>query len=327
MTLAVCCMSHSPLLELADPGPELTEDVRSAFATVRSFVADYDPELVVVFHPDHYNGFFYELMPPFCVGLAATSIGDYGSQAGPLDVPRDIALGCALAALDAQVDLAVSLRIEIDHGAVQPLEILFGGITERPVVPFFINSVAPPFAPIRRVRALGHAVGTYLASLDRRVLLIGSGGLSHEPPVPTLDTAPPEVAEALISGRHPTPEARAARQQRVVDAARRFAAGAGNLRPLNPEWDNTFLDQLAANDLDAIDRYTDASIAEQGGNSAQEIRTWVAAYAALSAMGRYRMTSRYYRPIPEFIAGFGATTAVSSPAPTPEAAAAYCAPA
>jgi 2,3-dihydroxyphenylpropionate 1,2-dioxygenase len=52
MTLAVCCASHSPLLELTDPDPELTADVETAFATARDFVRDYDPELVIVFAPD-----------------------------------------------------------------------------------------------------------------------------------------------------------------------------------------------------------------------------------------------------------------------------------
>ena len=33
--------------------------------------------------------------------------------------------------------------------------------------------------------------GDELATLDKRVLLVGSGGLSHSPPVPTLATAPP----------------------------------------------------------------------------------------------------------------------------------------
>jgi hypothetical protein len=40
-----------------------------------------------------------------------------------------------------------------------------------------------------------------------------------------------------------------------VETAQQFAAGAGNLKPLNPDRDRTFLDRLAANDLDAIDRY------------------------------------------------------------------------
>lgn len=96
----------------------------------------------------------------------------------------------------------------------------------------------------------------------------------------------------------------------VVDAAKRFAAGEGNVKALNPSWDNTFLDQLAANDLDAVDVYSNDSITELGSQSGQEIRNWIAAYAALSTEGEYDMTSRYHRPIPEFIAGFSVTTAL-----------------
>ena len=177
------------------------------------------------------------------------------------------------------------------------------------MVPIFVNSVSPPFAPISRVRSLGEALGRHLGQLDKRVLLVGSGGLSHEPPVPTLDTAPPEVVEGLIAGRHPTAAARAAREQRVVAAARDFAAGQSTLKPLNPDWDRTFLARLAANDLDAIDRYSNESINTLGGNSGQEIRNWVAAYAALSTAGPYEINYTYYRPIPEFIAGFAVTTA------------------
>src|SRR3954467_8712425 len=322
MTLALCSMSHTPLLELSQPPAELAADVEAAFEAARKFVTGYDPELVVVFGPDHYNGFFYELMPQFCVGLAATSIGDFGSMPGPLAVPRDIAEGLAQAALDGGVDLAVSLRMEVDHGMVQPLEILFGGLETVPTVPFFLNSVAPPFTPVHRVRALGEALGRYLSALDKRVLLIGSGGLSHEPPVPTLETAPPHVVEGLIAGRNPSEEASAKRRANVLDAAKRFAAGEGNLKALNPDWDNTFLDQLAANDLDAIATYTNDPIRDPrapyptawsrglGGQSGQEIRNWIAAYAALSTVGPYDITYRYYRPIPEFIAGFSVTTAL-----------------
>jgi hypothetical protein len=72
--------------------------------------------------------------------------------------------------------------------------------------------------------------------------------------------------------------------------------------------------EIAANDLDAIDRYANESIGAEAGNSAQELRTWVAAYDALGAAGPYEVTSRYYRPIPEFIAGFGVTTAVPASA-------------
>ena len=76
-------MSHSPLLELSQPPAELAADVETAFEAARTFIKEYDPELVVVFGPDHYNGFFYELMPQFCVGLAATSIRSDTARSTP----------------------------------------------------------------------------------------------------------------------------------------------------------------------------------------------------------------------------------------------------
>ena len=189
MALALCCMSHSPLLNLPGPSAELLEDVEGALSTARDFVRDYDPELVVIFSPDHYNGFFYKLMPAFCIGTAATGVGDYGSQSGALDVPAALATELAEHVLDCGVDVAISAGMDVDHGTVQPLEKLFGDATAVPVIPIFINSVATPLGPLHRSRALGAAVGGFLAALDRRVLVVGSGGLSHDPPVPTLKTA------------------------------------------------------------------------------------------------------------------------------------------
>src|SRR5436305_648297 len=66
-----------------------------------------------------------------------------------------------------------------------------------------------------------HSVPLFI-NIDRRALLIGSGGLSHEPLVPT--TVSLQVAEGLIAGRHPTVEARPARQERVIATAQQFAA-------------------------------------------------------------------------------------------------------
>ncbi|PQM49129.1 2,3-dihydroxyphenylpropionate/2,3-dihydroxicinnamic acid 1,2-dioxygenase [Mycobacterium talmoniae] len=168
-------MSHSPLLNLPGPSAEVLDDVNAALGQARDFVAAFDPELVVTFAPDHYNGFFYKLMPPFCIGTGATGIGDYGTHAGPLDVAADIAAECAQAVLDNDVDVAISAGMDVDHGTVQPLEKLLGTATARPVVPIFLNAVAAPLGPLRRARALGTAVGTYLAGLDKRVLLVGSG--------------------------------------------------------------------------------------------------------------------------------------------------------
>lgn len=310
MSVALVCMSHSPLLELAEPPADVSAAVDGAFAAARAFVEEFDPTLVVSFAPDHYNGFFYELMPPFCVGYEAVGVGDYGSQAGPLDVPSEVAEALAQAVIDRDIDLAVSRRMLIDHGAVQPLELLLGDIAARPVVPVFVNGVARPFTSMRRVRHMGEAVGEFLSGLgDQRVLLIGSGGLSHDPPVPQWATATEAQRAMLLEGRSPTDEARAARQQRVIDTARAFAAGEADIRDLNPEWDEAFMEVCASGRLEDVDGWSPAQMAKDAGNSAHEVRTWLAAFSALRAAGEYAVVQRFYRPIPELIAGFGVMTA------------------
>ncbi|MBP0623730.1 3-carboxyethylcatechol 2,3-dioxygenase [Cupriavidus consociatus] len=304
MPLHLECLSHTPLHGYFDPAPQILAEVERAQAAARARVEAFDPELVIAFVPDHYNGFFYDLMPQFCVGVAASAVGDFKSLAGPLSVPSDTAQGLAQAVLDADIDVAVSYRMQVDHGCAQALEILTGSLERYPVIPVFINSVAPPMASCRRARLLGDAIGRFAGRLDKRVLVVGSGGISHEPPVPEIATAAPENVERLIAGRNPSPESRAARQARTLAAAQAFAAGESDLRALNPEWDRAFLKTMASGDLTAVDGLTNQAITREGGKSGHEIRTWITAFAALAANGPYQAELDYYRAIPEWIAGF-----------------------
>jgi 2,3-dihydroxyphenylpropionate 1,2-dioxygenase len=303
-------MSHSPLLNLPGPSRDLLDEIDGAIGQARAFVEHYDPELVVIFSPDHYNGFFYKSMPPFCIGTNANGVGDYGTHAGPLNVPEDIAADCAEAILGSGVDVAVSASMDVDHGTVQPLEKLFGDANARPVIPIFINAIAAPLGPLHRCRALGTAVGSYLATLDKRVLMIGSGGLSHSPPVPTLATAPAAVLPRIVHGVPMTSEQRQARQTAVMEAARNFAGGQSELQPLNPAWDQRVLEIIDAGRIAEFDQWSNPFVLREGGGSAHEIRTWIAAFAALATVGPYQTTVRYYRPVAEFIAGFAIRTAV-----------------
>ncbi|RTL69070.1 MAG: hypothetical protein EKK42_08260 [Pseudonocardiaceae bacterium] len=186
-----------------------------------------------------------ETMPHSCISYAAQSIGDYGGRAGRLDVPEDLACGIA----DAGIDLAVSSDIQVDHGAV---------LSRRSCSATSLRSRSCQCSstpshrrshPLRRVRLLGEAIRRHLAGLDHKILLFASGGLSQNPPVPRLATADAAQRAGLIGDGPLSPEARNARQQRVIEAVKDFAAGTADIQDLAPDWDRELMRILAAGDL------------------------------------------------------------------------------
>lgn len=302
------CASHTPLKDFHDPGADAQAEVARCFAEVRTWIREFAPELVVMFGPDHFNGFFYRLMPSFCVGAAAESVGDWNTPAGDLPVADALAEACVRHLHAAGVDTAISYRMEVDHGLTQTLQMTFEWAELPPVLPIFINCAAPPRPPMQRVLALGRAVGEFLQTLPQRVLVVGSGGLSHDPPMPALASAPPAVRERIIAGGRLSAEARAARQANVVNEGLRQTQGTSSAIALNAEWDRHILELLIRRDFAALTRLDDAGITRDGGCGGHEIRAWLATAAALSVLPGTRAQVRMYRPIPLWVAGFGVMT-------------------
>lgn len=311
MPIKLICVSHTPLLDFASPPPAIEASARATFQKLADQVKAYNPTLIISFGPDHFNGFFYDLMPAFCVGVRAQAAGDWNYGPAPLDVPEDQALGLIEHCFDHGIDLSYSYRMQADHGFTQPLDLLCEGQLNRyPVIPVFINGAAAPMPRIKRVIELGQVIGEYLKTLDERILIIGSGGLSHDPPTPQIQTAPAEVQEFLIAGRNPTPEAREHRQSKVIAVGQRLAEGdLSAALPLNPEWDKDLLQRFKNADFNYLAQMTNDEIRRDGGRGGQEIRAWIAAFAALSAYGEYDAEIHYYEPIQEWIAGMGMMTA------------------
>jgi 2,3-dihydroxyphenylpropionate 1,2-dioxygenase len=96
------------------------------------------------------------------------------------------------------------------------------------------------------------------------------------------------------------------RQERTIGAAREFAAGSPELRPLNDEWDRKVLRTLASGDLESFDSYSDESVTSDAGRAGHEIRSWIAALAAQRQLGAYRAEILLQRTVPEWIVGMGA---------------------
>lgn len=307
MSVAAICCSHSPLMLRGgdDPGDEAKRAVRQAFGQLADWTRAFAPDVVAVFAPDHYNGLFYDLMPPFCIGVGARSTRDWGIPRTQLDVPEDLALQCAQAIRRADIDIAISHDLWVDHGTTIPLMYLAGGIDAVPVLPVVINCIAPPCPTFRRVRRLGEAVGRFLAASGRRVLVIGSGGLSHAPPTPALATAKGEDRLRLTRRHEPTAEDYEKRQARVYRAAESLQGPSPLILPPSENWDRRFLEHLLTGDFDAVERFDETPIEREAGHGAHEVRCWMAAAAAAHAAGVAAFELDCYRLVPDWITGMG----------------------
>jgi 2,3-dihydroxyphenylpropionate 1,2-dioxygenase len=182
-------------------------------------------------------------------------------------------------------------------------EAVLGDFKSVPILPIFVNAAAPPIPTYRRARQLGESVGRFATKSGKRVLFAASGGLSHDPPLPSIKDAPPEVRERLINGRNPSPQAMEARVKRVFEAAALAEAGKGPCKPLNPKWDEEFMEILRSGQIWRADALDTDKVRETAGRGANEVLAWVAAFAAFSAGGKFALEQEFYEAIPGWITG------------------------
>jgi 2,3-dihydroxyphenylpropionate 1,2-dioxygenase len=307
MPVQLICCSHSPLMTT---GIEETEQgVQGQFFreldSCAAALHKFNPDLVVVFGPDHFNGFFYELMPAFCIGTAAQATKDWHLEGGALRVPRELAVNCVRHLQSCDFDVALSHAMKVDHGITIPLFKLTGALDRYDVLPVFINCAADPRPSFRRARAFGSAIGEFLAKQDMKITVVGSGGLSHDPPTPRIDHSKPEATQRLVDRAVPTRADYDARETRVIQAARDLVVGQGPCLPPSEQWDRDFLASFTGSRFEDFDTMSDAEIDRVAGFGAHEVRTWVAAGATAAKMGGPRAELRYYHLVPEWITGMG----------------------
>lgn len=310
----ICC-SHSPLMlpgRVTAQDSAAEADIRAGFAEAAAWVKHYDPQVIVVFNPDHFNCFFFELLPAFCVGMAAKTSRDWKLPLADLDVPADFAMALHRSVQAAGFDPAISYRMRVDHGVTIPLLNLAPSLTAYPVVPIWINCAGHPRPSFRRCREFGAAVGQFLAQRQERVLVIGSGGLSHDPPTPRPGVSPPEEIEWFMEKNQPPQEELDRREARATKAGIDLANGKGRVMAPNEAWDRHFLDLLMKGDVARCDAFTDEMIDKEAGFGAHEVRTWIAAAAAAAAAGANQRTLDRYRCIPDWLTGMGIMRAVQS---------------
>ena len=289
------CVSHSPGYA-RDSEERFGPAFRAGLAAARDAVRAFAPTLVIYFGSDHRRA-FTDTVPSFSVVTGAEGRGDLLSPTGPYDVPGETAGALAVHLLDSGFDIAVTRHVALDHGFGQTAGDLFGRLDAVPVIPVFINCASAPLARPGRAADLGAAAGAFARDLasGERVLFLGSGGLSHDPPTLAL------TAEGLPQD-----------ERNKISAAHREAAK----DRIRPDWDADLMTRLGSADPAWASAVTQADI-DPAGVGANEARTWLAAYAA----GGRPLKPVVYEPVREWLTGMGICLSENVSENVPEAAA------
>lgn len=158
------------------------------FPPIRNWLAQAKPDVAVVFSNDHGLNFFLDKMPTFAVGAAASY--DNADEGWGLPVYKSFTGHPALSwhLIDSLVrdefDITTCQQMLVDHAVSIPFELVYPGADAWPIklIPIAINTVQYPLPSPRRCLALGRAVHRALQSWggDERILVCGTGGLSHQ---------------------------------------------------------------------------------------------------------------------------------------------------
>src|ERR1700691_4059505 len=187
---------HAPAFPalVAREGPN--SETARLYAEVAEHVAAVAPDVLIVFTDDHFNTFFLDNFPTFAVGIGEATAGPNDQTPMPhykVAVPGALAAHLRTAGIAHGFDITLVQDFDVDHAVMVPLHFLTPHM-KIPVVPIFINGLAPPLPGARRCYALGEAVRAAIEAWPRRlrVAVIGSGSFSLEiggPKIPPGDRA------------------------------------------------------------------------------------------------------------------------------------------
>ncbi len=185
--------SHVPSIGAAmDKGLTQTDDWKPFFDGIgpgRDWVVANKPDVAVVVFNDHGNSFFLDKVPTFAIGCAGR-YDPIDEGWGPRAIPSfegHAELGWHIIdrMVENRFDPMIVQEIEVDHGIQVPMELFFGKPDKAwpvRVVPVFVNVIQYPIPLPSRCYELGQVLRRAIESFpgDERVVVIGTGGLSHQ---------------------------------------------------------------------------------------------------------------------------------------------------
>lgn len=252
--IAGAATSHVPAIgaaiDLGKTGDDYWKPVFAGYEPSKKWMAETDPDVVILVYNDHANAFSLEIIPTFAIGVAE-SFPPADEGWGPRNVPvveghPELAWHITESLILEEFDMTIVNEMPVDHGLTVPLNLMCGQPDEWPfrVIPLCVNVIQYPPPTGNRCYELGQAIRRAVESFeqDLRVVVMGTGGMSHQ-----------------LHGER---------------------AGLVNL-----EWDRKFMDDLTANP-ERLRKMPHIEYVREAGSEGIEMVMWLIMRGALSDNAR-----------------------------------------
>ncbi|MBC7143922.1 MAG: protocatechuate 3,4-dioxygenase [Thioclava marina] len=178
---------HNPVMYFNPQGAskEQSDACYAAYAAMAERIKELKADAAIVIGCDHYILFGTECLPPYVIST--------GEIEGPVDqlpglkrkpLPSHGPLGAHIAQVGSQTgfDWTVGRALNVDHSIAVPNHLMLEPTgMDIPMVAVMLACGVDPYLPMARAWALGEHIADAVASFpgDERVVVIGSGGISH----------------------------------------------------------------------------------------------------------------------------------------------------
>lgn len=187
---------------------EQAERVLQGMFAIRDKVRELKPDLIILAGGDHLNNFNLAVQVTLAIGVADSfaTMGDGGVPASEFPGHRDFAEGFTRFAARHDFELVQVEEVRPDHGMAFP-KLVLDPANIIPTIPLYINAAMPVPPSPARCHQLGVVLRDYVERHrppEERVVVVGTGGLSHWLRVPgegkVAEAFDADMIDALIAG-------------------------------------------------------------------------------------------------------------------------------
>ena len=196
-------MPHEPALFAVAGSDRADAKIEAAYSAVRERIAELDADTAIIVGADHYVLFGPQCLPACLIGIGDVS-GPYerfpGMDQGAIDNHKGLAHFILDHGRANGFDWSASKSLRVDHSIGGPARLCVLPNEGRRVIPVYLASGVAPVIPMSRAHALGGAIAAAVREWPgpERVVVIGSGGISHWVGTPEMGQLNPAFDQRII---------------------------------------------------------------------------------------------------------------------------------